>query len=323
MKTINFEKNSSEVHGRTAVSTRIFLDGEPGTFAPDRILSDGRFSLGMRALAVWVWGQSLSWVFRVEDIQERLGITRGQWRTLSKEMTHAGFMAQRQEGVGHAGGGIPTHCLVFYFTIFEGFQQGNLSGGCAPERLKTTTRVSGGKRPLAGGVRNMRLNPVFNNPSFKEPPPAPSGGSACLQEEELARQIATVLGLTGDAVERFCKACLGAHTNQLALIKPIVERTQHVRDRIGLCIGLAAKAARGELVQPQPAAVKAQGSDVGHELKKLVEWSGFVIGGPAGDLVRVEGSRMRCLTSGLFLHPADVLKLIHRVKAGELDARPP
>ena len=114
----HFSHNISGVIGRDDRATRAFVDGQPCILAPERILLDVRFSLSMRLCAIWVWGQSINWVFRVEDIQGRLGLTRRMWRTLAEEMKASGFMEQSKEP-DLAGGVIPVHRLVFNFTIFN------------------------------------------------------------------------------------------------------------------------------------------------------------------------------------------------------------
>lgn len=324
MIEINFPKNSSIVVGRTDHFTRMFNGGESCTIVPERILLDGRYSPGMRFFAAWAWGQSISWVFRVEDIQTRLGLTRGQWRTLAKEMTDAGFMQQFKEPVD---GSVPVHSIHLNFTIFEITQpcpQDSHSGAPAREGSKTTTRARGEKQPLGRGAGNNQQTKALGNQGFKEPPRASAGGgSACFQEEEAeVRALAQRLGLGQEEVQRFADAARGAGGNQLELLEQICRNTK-ARDPAALAIGLAKKAAAGTLTQPG-----GEGRGVSEAVKvhRMLEGlEGSILADLHGPLARVEHGRLRALRvdGSPFLHPQGGAELVARLQAGELDLHPP
>ncbi len=289
----------------------------------------------MRALAAWAWGQSLSWVFRVEDIQARHGMTRGQWRTLAREMTACGFMVQRKELDDD---GFPVWCLAFNFTVFQGYQHDDHSGARVREWSKTTTRASGEKRPLARVVGNGRLNQDLKKPTFKKPPPArelgvsagDGGGDADQkgkeEDQDRVQEIARAVGLTGDAISRFCKAAGGAAQVQLDLIQPIIRGASGIRDLEGFVVWLAKRAVAGGLRPPgMTAPEESGGGGQGErdELPTLDGWLGYVISGPGGPVAVVEEARRaRCLKTGHLLHPQKIRGLVRRIWSGELEAKP-
>lgn len=163
-----FKHNQSAVLGRPTGTTRGRTGEDWGTIVPDRILLATEVSAGARLVAGWVWGQHEGWVFTVENIQKRLGLSRGQWRTIAEELTAKGFLHQtkiRLEDGGHA------HKIVFDFAVFHALTKrdgsdlpGDNAGACqtrscpqeapasrAREWLKSTTYARGGNRPLTRG----------------------------------------------------------------------------------------------------------------------------------------------------------------------------
>lgn len=324
MKKIDFPKNSSVVLGRTDHSTHGYHGGELCVRAPERILLDKRFSLGMRALACWIWGQSLSWVFRVEDIQARLGITRAAWRTLAREMADAGFMRQDREPVP---GSVPIHTITFNFSIFEGKQgspQASHSGVRTREGRKTTTHATDGIRPLVRGADYSQETKYSSNPKTKVPPPG--GGHTGIQADSMAVALARRLGLNEAETARFTLAVKGAAQEQIELIELIYANTKRVNNPVALAIGLAKQAAAGTLKELTSADSRRKSeSDVVRLLKLLNGHDGALLADPSGPIARVEAGRLRSLRDPgtPCLHPKMCATLVARWQAGELDLLPP
>ena len=337
-----FPKNRSAVLGRGDFRTRDFVNGHPCIFVPEAILLDTRFSMKMRLLAAWAWGQSINWVFRVEDIRTRLAMTRAEWRTLSVEMKSAGFMQQSKEP-DPQGGVLPVHTLLFNFTIFE-TNQSYPQGSHSREGSKTTPRASGQARPLPEGlktasprgVENDQLNRGPNQLGNKQPPPARfadadggGGGDVSRKEEvdqggkarQIARALGLKLGLKGDAIDRFCHAAAAATVEQLNLVEPIVRGTRKVGTLEGFCVHLAQKASAG-ILQP-PSTTEAEAGAPALELEYLEQLHNCVISGPSGPIAKVQGRMTRCCQTDLIFPPAITLELIRKVKSGQLDARAP
>lgn len=304
MKEINFPKNSSVVVGKADHNTRGFNNGEPCVYIPERILLDKRYSLAMRALAGWVWGQSVSWVFKVEDIQSRLGLTRGQWRTLVKEMTDTGFVSQLRDQVD---GGVPIHVLQFNFTIFQ---------------LQTA------RQPVARGVENNKPRDS-NNQISKKTPPAPIAlphkGGAVHGEYGEVKALAVRLGLEHEVVQRFATAAQGAAIGQLEILESIFMKSKK-RDAAAFAIYLAGKAVKGLLVLPsldngQKGEIVSKEVDAVNLLGSM-EGTFFI--DPLGPVFKVEMGRLKAIrqAGNPFLHPREAARVVEKWQQGGFDTSP-
>lgn len=314
------------------VRTRMILDGVPYILVPEHFLLDHRFSLDSRALVTWAWGQSLNWLFRVEDIQERLGITRGKWRTLSSELTKCGFLSRSSEPVP---GSVPIHNFRLNFLVFEG-TNGSFESSQSEQNmckgLRVTARTRGEKQPLTREAdNNQETKPSRNNPRKKPPPhsetarPANAwrvqGGGA----PSTAALIAERLGLKEAEVGRFISAAEGASNEQLELVELIHKTTKRVKNPIALAIDLAKRAVRGELTQPRGVnRGPCESIEVGHQ-RRLQDLNGAVFADSSGPKVRVEDGRLRSLQhpGEPLLHPSDIAKVIANWENGLLDLRHP
>lgn len=316
---IDFPKNSSEVFGRAVMNTRPIISGERHILVPEDFLLDQRFSLGMRAFATWAWGQSITWVFRVEDIQMRLGITRSQWRTLAKEMVKSGFLIQTSESVP---GSVPIHNLRFNFLALNGTQS---SSNIRPSRedtskgLKMTTLPRGEKQPLTRGTNNNQKTKTQGNNTIKKPLNRPESKQIekidCVNASEAGLKAALTaerLGLNSVEAKRFISAAKDASDEQLDLAERIHKSANRVRDPVAYAVGLAKQAARGMLTQPNGAIPVPRESEEVRSQRLLEDLNGAVLEDSSGPRARVEYGRLRSLRHAgePLLHPSDSAKVI-------------